>query len=381
MGDVEIHSSPETKFPSGIPWTTATDYVDLLAYTADVGSGGGTVIEDPWSALRTTGQITIYAPDTSPIPDPTGWPGGYTADTDLSMLIQFDPTIQCPQIEYALWKEVAQFGGDNVHYMTWSTGDEFQENGSGTVDDAEDWIEGNPGLWFFDTTNGVAPDGTNLTPSISFSGGVYAAGFLYFNTTDLRTTGAGATTVDTIMVPPGEPFTDTFTGGPAFTGVYNAEPFIDANANGIWDPGETFTDTIPPGNGGTDGSYDAEPWVNIDYGTVAPYDMRVVDLPGTETQAVTVGAQTVTRTTTNARDDAGLPIVMNVNFVGVVFKEGVFEAQGNMIYYGSVIGKQRVGPGAGTPDLYFDERLIKGEWPPPELTLPLTMVTVWKTDY
>ena len=29
---------------------------------------------------------------------------------------------------------------------------------------------------------------------------------------------------------------------------------------------------------------------------------------------------------------------------------------------------------------WFDERLIKGEWPPPDLELPRTMVTVWQTD-
>ena len=56
----------------------------------------------------------------------------------------------------------------------------------------------------------------------------------------------GVTGQPAIMIQPGEPYQDIFTGGSGFSGVYNAEPFTDLNANKLWDPGEPFTDTIPP---------------------------------------------------------------------------------------------------------------------------------------
>jgi hypothetical protein len=160
----------------------------------------------------------------------------------------------------------------------------------------------------------------------------------------------------------------------------------------VWDPGEPFTDTIPPANGGTDTVYDAEEFVNLDYATTmggggSPPTMRVKQSPGTETNTVTAGGITATGTTTNARDDAGLPVQAEVNVYGVVYNSGHFSAQGNGIYFGSVVAGNGVGeaffgaPAAGNPNIYFDERLIKGEWPPPEIELPLTIITVWKTDY
>ena len=35
---------------------------------------------------------------------------------------------------------------------------------------------------------------------------------------------------------------------------------------------------------------------------------------------------------------------------------------------------------SGTPNIYYDQRLASGEWPPVGLGLPLTMISVWNPD-
>ncbi len=42
--------------------------------------------------------------------------------------------------------------------------------------------------------------------------------------------------------------------------------------------------------------------------------------------------------------------------------------------------RQGMTGGAGTPDIYFDERLVSGAWPPPEIELPRTMISAWETE-
>jgi hypothetical protein len=60
---------------------------------------------------------------------------------------------------------------------------------------------------------------------------------------------------------------------------------------------------------------------------------------------------------------------------------GFYDAKGNWIYYGSVVTKEgMVTSSAGTPDIYFDERLISGAWPPADMGIPHTIITAWETD-
>ena len=392
MQDTAINvASIDNKWDSAIPMVNPTTYVDLSSYMADMGGGAGTFIEDPWLYLRGLGAITD-APNTDALAWPTAYTpgGGYDEIRDHSNLAQFDLTVGCPPMPYDLWKQAAMDGGGDTYYLVWDAGENFRRNGTGPSRPFLDWVHNEQGLFFFDTTDGRAPNGTNWTPAIAVNGNWYTEGFIYLNALNFRTT--GVTGVDIPIMAPGEPFQDTFTGGAAYTNRYNAEPFTDTNLNGVHDPGEPFTDTIPPANGGTDGVYDAEEWVNLDYATVmggggGPPENFVKQNPGTETRTVTANGITVSRTTTNARDDSGLPVVTAVNLYGVFYNSGHFSVQGNGFYFGSVIAGNGVGedffggPAAGNPNLYFDERLIKGEWPPPEIEIPLTLITVWKTDY
>ena len=81
-----------------------------------------------------------------------------------------------------------------------------------------------------------------------------------------------------------------------------------------------------------------------------------------------------------------LPVVAEINLYGMLYNNGAYSAQGNAGYYGSIVAKNGVGndefpaTAAGTPNIYYDQRMSSGEWPPVGLSLPLTMITVWNPD-
>src|SRR4029434_6957135 len=67
----------------------------------------------------------------------------------------------------------------------------------------------------------------------------------------------------------------------------------------------------------------------------------------------------------------------DVNMYGIFYTNGAYDAQGNWIYFGSFVTKAGTyGNGnSRTPNIYFDERLAKGSWTPPELALPQKLIT------
>ena len=67
-------------------------------------------------------------------------------------------------------------------------------------------------------------------------------------------------------------------------------------------------------------------------------------------------------------------------FEGVVYNEGAFEqTTGNAIYYGSLLIQGNVGKG-GTPQVWFDEKLVKGKWPPDSFNFPRVLISSIRTD-
>jgi hypothetical protein len=81
--------------------------------------------------------------------------------------------------------------------------------------------------------------------------------------------------------------------------------------------------------------------------------------------------------TTNAYDLDGALVPLDAILYGILFNEGNYDSQGNAVYYGSVLIQGVVG-GTGTPDIYFDEKLIKGTWAPPNM--PRVVVFNEQTD-
>jgi hypothetical protein len=78
--------------------------------------------------------------------------------------------------------------------------------------------------------------------------------------------------------------------------------------------------------------------------------------------------------TTNARDNDGGLATIQPGIQGVLYNEGDFESTGNGEYFGSIVLGHDTNP-KGTCNIWFDERLIKGGWPPPGVTFPRVMVT------
>lgn len=78
--------------------------------------------------------------------------------------------------------------------------------------------------------------------------------------------------------------------------------------------------------------------------------------------------------TTNGYDKDGGLATISPGIQGVLYNEGDFESTGNGEYFGSIVLGHDTNP-KGTCNIWFDERLIKGGWPPPGVTFPRVMVT------
>ena len=108
----------------------------------------------------------------------------------------------------------------------------------------------------------------------------------------------------------------------------------------------------------------------------------IVDNTAAQTISVDADGDGVNETysTTVGRDSLGLPFQREIDFYGIFYTSGVFQAQGSWAYYGAVVGKRGIGPGSGTPDIYWDDRLAQGQWPPAALSLPRVIISRWDVE-
>lgn len=83
--------------------------------------------------------------------------------------------------------------------------------------------------------------------------------------------------------------------------------------------------------------------------------------------------------TSNGWDEDGGLVPLENAFNGVFYTEGTFDATGNAVYFGSVLAEGNAEK-AGNPDIYFDERLLKGAWPPGNFGFPRVYITSEQTD-
>jgi hypothetical protein len=334
--------SIDVKHNSGFPWADLYNHITGADQTAWINSSDNS-IEDPWYKVECKGQI-IGAPnsDQQPYPfDATSVTNDI--DKDHSNLFQYVDKDLCPVFDYKLWKSIALSGGRNIHYYTYDAATElFKEDGRGAGDTVENHTGMKTGLFFFDTTDGEPPtdidsDGIydNLTADFKISGaGWWSGGFVYLNAETFSTLGIG-NPPKMNLIPPGEPWLDGSNGH-----------LID----GFYNDGETHLNINYPAN--KNGTYNL---VN-----------------GSEIS-----------TSIADRQDEGDPINTEINFYGVIYNSGKWNAKGQAVYFGSVIAKSGVGEEhavAGTPEIYFDERLIKGQWPPADLDIPRVYISSMQTD-
>ena len=335
------------KSATGMPYavndpSTYAAGADTLATWAT--NHNGQDIDDPWFKFIAGGNLQNVSFATTPS-DPQPWhsasPGSTTDDT--SNLFQ-NTVMNCPTFDYALWKSIAQSGNKNNYYFSYDTATTgFKLDGTGTAQSFETWTGGRNGIMFFDTYDGTAAYGlytdtwptTNLTPSITVSGGGWGTtGFIFLNAKNFETTGSGGSGLPQTIVPPGEPG-------------------------------------------------DASGWVNIDYpgSFTGPYRIKngaastesFTDLTTLETWTTDPGGVVT-------RDNYGLPFTDNVVMDGVFYNSGTYTAKGQARYFGSMIAQQGVLDGGGTPELYFDESLVKGGWPRKGMNMPRVVISAWQTD-
>jgi len=344
----------KNRAPESIPWATKSSIISgatLTGYvTARAGTGSAT-IGDPWFQLITGGTFNPpLDPNVSPgnLIQPYAYNSGTPTADDNSNIFQHS-VVSCPAFDYDLWKQVAQSGFGDAHYFVWAgAGDSFRENGVGVAKTFAAWTRGlEGGLYFFDTKDGLPPDpnGSNLTPQVSLTSADnwHGGGFIYLNAVNMNQTGISSSAVNRALIPP-------------------SEPYVDANGNRRWDSGEQY--------------------VNLSYMTTGTGSATIdPNATGQTATVATVTGESFTYTTSTAHDDQGIPILQPINWYGVIYTSGTWDAQGNGLFFGSIVTRNGVlGGTSGTPDVWFDERLVKGQWPPDDLQLPRTMVTVWQTD-
>ncbi len=347
----DIGTPLDGKAATGMPYATDDPFTFI-------NSGGNTLatwatahngqpVDDPWFKFISGGALNEATLSTTPgDAQPFHWQVANTTSNDHSNLFQ-NTVINCPTFDYNLWKTIAQSGMKNHYYYKWVSGDTFSLDGTGPTTSFENLTNNKAGILFFDTKDGLQPDvaGTNLTPDVDISGGGWnVAGFLFANLDDFRTTGVG-TGVNRLVFPPGEPG-----DGSGFVNL---------------DYGSSLAGPYTISNG-------TPVLRSINYPVASP-DWYCTDASQCDSGArLQAGAP--------VKDDLGLPFVTGITVYGVMYLAGTFTAKGNCNYYGSVVAQRGVIDGGGNPAFYFDERLVKGQWPPKGMNLPRVVISAWQTD-
>lgn len=328
----------------------------------------GEPVQDPWFRFIAGGEMPNLNPARgSQQPYPFLWEPAFPPDPpippneeqypnhrfparfgDHSNLFQNLPLVDCPELDYDLFKSIATAGTKGVQYYKWDSGTSFQRDGVGPSRSFEEITDADPvdpatssAVFFFDTKDGLAPhdddgDGLfdNLTPDISVSGTWAARGFIYLNARSVRIAAAGRSA--TIRAP--------------------GEPFQDSKQNGRYDP--------------------IEGWVNLSYPASlgGPFQADLRD--PLQEDGAPPGPP--------ARNSQGPPFDHpDVALSGILYTSGRYDASGTATHYGSIVAKEGVyqsSPAAGNPDVYFDESISTGIWPPRAWNLPRVTVTRWETD-
>ena len=359
QGNATLPNSADTKLNSGMPYAyndpfTYINGASTLASWATAHPGA--TIEDPWFKYVAGG--TISGP---PLPtsdqQPWHYNGATPIDQDHTNLFQ-NTVINCPTFDYSMWKSIAQSGNRNHFYYKYDSGGNFKLDGTGPSTSFVNATSGKGGLFFFDTVDSLPPNGllytdplSNLTPNIAITSsdnwlGMY--GFTFLNAKTMGTTGSGSSGSLQTIVPPGEPFDGSGFVNFDYPNGGGASLSSTVQISQTTARFHTFTD---PNTG--------EVWC---------------------TDATTCTSSSQVASGTPVKDNYGLPFRDTVVMDGVLYTSGTFTAQGNANFYGSLVAQQGVLDGGGTPGLYFDERLIKGDWPPKGLNIPRVIVTSWQTD-
>ena len=356
-GTIALPSDLDAKVASAFPYKTFARRISGSSPGDDFyvwSSSPDNSIEDPWLKVLTAADLTGHG---SAGDQPFPYTQGAPIDTDHSNLFQHAAGVACGGFDYGRMKSAATSGEEAARYFAFdpATG-LFKEWGSSPARSVYEWTHGQEGLFFFDTKDALPPNGhgpgdsqTNLTPPVVIENVDYNfSGFLYLNAESIMIRNvAGA---NRVIIPPGEPFDDT-------------------NGSGQYDAGETFVNLIYPTTviEGNPGAVIQKSPGAVQSGNATSPDM-----------------ESYAYTTTAGRDPQGIPITGEVNVFGVLYNAGNIVAEGPARHYGSLIAGTAVvqtTAGADTPEIFFDQRLNNGTWPPAEITFPRTQLSLWAGSF
>lgn len=260
--------------------------------------------------------------------------------------------------------------------------------------------------------------------SSDYNGTFIMKGFIYLNAGQYKTTGAGGSAPTLPYNMPGEMYRDIgfrrITGAAGAAGAWQLVggafvhegggdgqwSYQDANGNGIFDlvldgpftvtsayagqstPATQYKPrtwsstrvpacTVPPVSGAmpaTACSEPHEPYLNFVYPAIGSptgdvtvgweadgaQTRRPRDLVGTTVPNCNTNPELCT---SNRFDFNGALVNLPAILEGVLYNEGTYQSSGNADYFGSVLMKGDTGA-TGNPAVWFDEKLIKGNWSP-----------------
>ena len=386
----------------------------------------GSNIPDPWLNFRASGTIAG-----APNADDQPWPYDYSNGlaNDKSSLFQ-KQTYSFPVMDYDFWKRFTQQRSRNSNYFKYMGNNLWARNGVGAQNTFMHWVNTEnagvkPGIYFFDTSNAQNPQhggaGT-LVPTISMnSGGVDSAsgkfcmeGVIYTNSTTISSNGIGSAMATRTVNMPSEPFLDTGIDINRNGTVGDTLEEQETIGNGVWDfayanstesdgqnydaqygttnfnlfeiDQRTANGVVP--DGGDDPRILAdvvhEPYLNLAYPAASsPNNPCFVDFDYEATVQRTMGGDRdsngVTDRMTSLRDRRGAQVSLDVFLNGVFYNEGNYDGSGNMSFYGSMLMKNGFNA-HGTPDVYFNEGLVLGDFPPPAMKIPRVFMSQLDTE-
>jgi hypothetical protein len=299
-------------------WTTDPGWV--AAFNTSLDPAGS--LADPWVRVIAGEEMTGAPsadpqPWAGPPPPAPGQPPPWSC-CDRSNLFQHQTRVACPSFDYRTWKRAARSGFKGAHYYAWDPSGGFLEDGKGpprTIHEIFADAGGQPGLRFFDTTDGRRPsdgdgdgDYDNLTPEIRVSGAWAARGFVFLNAERFIASGLVDTMRETFRAP-GEP------------SVASSDAWVD-----LVYPDDVDSPFRPAGGG--------------------------------------------------AWEARGPEIASWAAFRGVLVTTGALEARHGGTFYGSLIARSVLLDGsAGSPTRLFRDASLDDAWPPVGWSLPRFAVT------
>jgi hypothetical protein len=451
--------------------------------------------EDPWYEARAKTQITN--PIAGPNPQPfkfdnaanditANGPGVYTGFSNWFQNQNVDDSatvcgardhklVIFPKIDYDFWKNLSQSAAttvSGVHYLKFVANEDYTDgiitkSFAKWVNTARATAPAKSGFYFFDTKNGLNPQGAAppglladpINVNSSDDGSIFKMmGFIYLNTSQFGTTGIrgpdayynfpgepyrdiGFQRVDTALTPP-----DYATTAPLIQGANDGEfSCQDLNGNGVCDiflttqtvtdpagrplaniylPVKWYSTCVPGFNtvAGANCSEPHEPFLNLEYPTTAccsgggspslltahwqdpasPTRLSKVKdasgnpvacnasllIPPTDLAGNPLpGPNVPDRTCTSNGYDRDGPLVLNFGTApntkaimdGVLYNEGDYDTQGDAAYFGSILINGNI-VGTGSPEVWFDEYLVKGGWQDKFKDLPRCYITSHQTD-